>query len=179
MENCIELVQNFGGVILGGIITLVASYIAQKQNFKYQQQQSALQQKIDFFDELLSKLPVQTFLSRIDEQKKSDILPELFTEKAIELSCFAARAILFTDKELPKKINELTDIVATGFVMNNVTKDDKTAQAFVTVNFFQTYQNKVNEIISVVQKEMSKASALHQHLKKRTKFLKLGATKNK
>ena len=85
MENCIELVQDFGGVILGGMITLVASYIAQKQNFKYQQQQSALQQKIDFFDELLSKLPVQTFLPKIDKLKKSDILPELFTEKAPKL----------------------------------------------------------------------------------------------
>lgn len=179
MENCITVILNFGGVLLGGLISLAASYIAQKQNFKYQQQQSALQQKIEFYDELLSKLPVQTFLSRFDEQKKSNILPELFTEKAIELSCFSTRAILFADKEVCRKIQELSEVVATGYVLNTAIKDDESVQAFIAVNFFQSYQNKANEIISVVKKEMSGLSALHPHLKKQAKPQEPKATKNK
>ena len=179
MENLISFLQNFGGVIIGGLISLIASYLVQKQNFMYQQEQSSLQQKIAFYDNLLSKLPVQTFLSRIDEQKKSDILPELFTEKAIELSCFAARAVLFTNKEVSKKISELAEIVATGFVLNKATKDDESAQAFVAVSFFQSYQNKVNEIINVVQKEMSESAVSHPHQKEQAKVQKTKVTENK
>ena len=110
MVNLISILQNLAGVVIGGIISLIASYLAQKQNFMYQQEQASLQQKIAFYDELLSKLPVQTFLSRIDEQKKSNVLPELFTEKAVELSCFASRAVLFANKEVSKKISELAEI---------------------------------------------------------------------
>lgn len=169
MENCIELVQDFGGVILGGMITLVASYIAQKQNFKYQQQQSALQQKIDFFDELLSKLPVQTFLPKIDKLKKSDILPELFTEKATELSCLAVRSSLFAGKDVFDKINELMDIVAKGYMMNNVIDDDEAAQCIIAMGFLQSYQNKVNEIVSAVKKEIQEFSVVSLHSKKQAK----------
>ena len=179
MENVISILQNLGGVIIGGLISLIASYQVQKQNFMYQQKQSALQQKIEFYDELLSKLPAQTFLSRIDEQKKSDILPELFTKKAIELSCFAARAVLFANKEVSKKISELAEIVATGFVLNKATKDNESVQAFVAVSFFQSYQNKVNEIINVVQKEMSESAVSRPHQKKQAKDQKTKITENK
>lgn len=179
MENVISILQNLGGVIIGGLISLIASYQVQKQNFMYQQKQSALQQKIEFYDELLSKLPAQTFLSRIDEQKKTNVLPELFTEKAVELSCFASRAILFANKEVSKKISELAEIVATGFVLNKATENDESAQAFVTVSFFQSYQNKVNEIINVVQKEMSESAVSHSHPKKQTKVQKTKVTENK
>ena len=179
MVNLISILQNLVGVVIGGIISLIASYLAQKQNFMYQQEQASLQQKIAFYDELLSKLPVQTFLSRIDEQKKSNVLPELFTEKAVELSCFASRAVLFANKEVSKKISELAEIVATGFVLNNATENDESAQAFVTVSFFQSYQNKVNEIINVVQKEMSESAASHSHPKKQAKVQKTKVTENK
>lgn len=175
----ILILQNLVGVVIGGIISLIASYLAQKQNFMYQQEQSSLQQKIAFYDELLSKLPVQTFLSRIDEQKKSNVLPELFTEKAVELSCFASRAVLFANKEVSKKISELAEIVATGFVLNKATEDNESAQAFVTASFFQSYQNKVNEIINVVQKEMSESAASHSHPKKQAKVQKTKVTENK
>ena len=147
--------------------------------FDYQRKQTELQQKIDFFNELLTKLPVQTFLPKVEKLKKSDVLPALFTEKVTELSCFAIRATLFAGKEVSDRINELMDIVNNGYVMNSAVASDEPAQTVVAMKFFQDYQSKVNEIISAVKRELQEFSVLCSRPKRKTKTQKQPMTKQK
>ncbi len=146
--------ENIIGIMIGSFISVITTIVVQLMNFKQEKKKDFEIRKNEFYDELLSKISIDTTTS-IKGKSEQDFYIELsnkWLEKKSLLLCFETRAALYCPKKIISKMHELYDIANLAYINIIIPNLDEKADS----SYLQDYANCLNSLIELIEKEIIK-----------------------
>lgn len=141
-------------ILLGGLLTIITSILVQSYNYRHEKKANYEDKCSDFFDELLSKLPIEYFSSNQTNtrQEQIDYYTHKWFEKRTILACYKTKAILYTSNTIQQKLNDLYDITNIACLNIRIPNIDETGD----LSYMDEYTKCLNELIELIKKEIKK-----------------------